>query len=566
MRAFTLSANHSILRILLVGLALLSTVLVVTWPLAVHLTDTLPLGTEQEATVPLFNLWTLWWSAHSAVQGFDGYWQAPIFYPSEGTFTFSEPQLFTSLLVSGLWNILDSPASIYNLSLLFCLFLNGLFAYRLALSLNLAILPAFLCGMFMIGLPITSKLLGVLPLLPFFGMLWALEGFVRFGLNGSVRAALWAGTGLLVLFFSSQQLALLFGIFGLLAGGIGLYQQEWKWKAMIRLGAIGLGVSLIVLLYAWYPLQLHQSMALTRSETIVKSLSAHPSDYLSKPLTASIPFPPLEKLESDTAGLFPGLGILCLAGWGIVRSQRNHVTRLWVSYFLGMAMVAFLLSLGMNISLGGWHPFETLRQVVPGFHELRSPFRFAILTHISLAVLAAYGLQTLLHSGRQRKHQFSLVCVLSLITLTENLSIPQPLLPMPTPLRPEWAKWVQTHNQSQVMAHIPFPQGRHVSHYEIEAERMVAQLTHGKPMVNGYSGYFPPGYHHFQVDMAKNFPNQFLLCFLSKPLKVDTLIFDQGWYTQHQNQVGQFPELDRVLYKDTEVVVVSFPKIVKDCQ
>jgi len=45
----------------------------------------------------------------------------------------------------------------------------------------------------MIGLPITQKLFGVLPLIPIFGMLWALEGFVRFGREGSMRMAVWAG-------------------------------------------------------------------------------------------------------------------------------------------------------------------------------------------------------------------------------------------------------------------------------------------------------------------------------------------------------------------------------------
>src|SRR5205809_220390 len=51
---------------LVVGATCLAGALAASWPLALHLTTSVSLGTEQEATVPLFNLWTLWWTAHGA--------------------------------------------------------------------------------------------------------------------------------------------------------------------------------------------------------------------------------------------------------------------------------------------------------------------------------------------------------------------------------------------------------------------------------------------------------------------------------------------------------------------
>lgn len=53
-----------------------------TWPLATHLVGHLPLGSEEAATVPLFNLWIMWWNSDRAAAGFADYWQAPIFYPA----------------------------------------------------------------------------------------------------------------------------------------------------------------------------------------------------------------------------------------------------------------------------------------------------------------------------------------------------------------------------------------------------------------------------------------------------------------------------------------------------
>src|SRR5215207_9025081 len=90
----------------------------VTWPLALHLTTAVPLGTEREATVPLFNLWTLWWTADRAAHAFAGYWDAPIFQPTPGAFTFSEPQTLTDLLVAPLWGLGVPPALVYNVALL----------------------------------------------------------------------------------------------------------------------------------------------------------------------------------------------------------------------------------------------------------------------------------------------------------------------------------------------------------------------------------------------------------------------------------------------------------------
>lgn len=65
--------------------------LIFTWPLARHIASGIPMGTETVATVPLFNLWTLWWNADRLGALYQGYWDAPIFYPLEGVFAFSEP-------------------------------------------------------------------------------------------------------------------------------------------------------------------------------------------------------------------------------------------------------------------------------------------------------------------------------------------------------------------------------------------------------------------------------------------------------------------------------------------
>lgn len=540
------------------------TVGIVTWPLGLHLTDAFPVGTEQEVTVPLFNTWSLWWVKDRAAQGFENFWQAPIFFPSEGTFTFSEPQPLTGLLVLGFWNLFDSPIPTYNLTVLLCLFLNGVFAYRLGRALQVPPVPALLGGMLMIGLPITQKLLGVLPLIPIFGMLWALEGFVRFGRDGSLRMAAWTGVGLLVQLFTSQQLALLFGLFALPAGLLAISRQGFRLMAILKLGSMGLAVMLLTGWYAWYPFHLHQALALTRSDNLVTALSAHPSDYFSKPLSASIALPQKEDRNTDTGGLFPGFGLMLLAAWGTVSGLQQGEIRTWTWYFLGTAFCAFMLSLGMHSTIDGGVVLVLLRDWLPGFHELRSPFRFAILVQISLVLLSLHGLANLSRLPRFSENMLA-VWLMGILALAENFALPQPLAILPEKFPPKWTTWVKSHEASHILGHIPFPAGLHVSDYQIETERMLAQMVHRKPLVNGYSGYFPPGYDRFQLDMEKNFPSSFLMCFLSNELKMDTLVIDLPWYKDHQDEMAQFKELSRIGYRDEDVVIIELPRTGGHC-
>src|SRR5260370_38467900 len=50
--------------------ACLATALACTWPLALHLTSSVPLGTETAPTVPVFDVWTLWGSAARLMLGY----------------------------------------------------------------------------------------------------------------------------------------------------------------------------------------------------------------------------------------------------------------------------------------------------------------------------------------------------------------------------------------------------------------------------------------------------------------------------------------------------------------
>jgi hypothetical protein len=101
------------------------------WPLPRDLADAIPMGTEQEATVPIFNLWQLWWTADRVPHFFAGYMDAPIFHPNKGVTAYTEAMPLLGALSTPLWAMELPPALVYNLVLLLVLVLNGYFAYRL---------------------------------------------------------------------------------------------------------------------------------------------------------------------------------------------------------------------------------------------------------------------------------------------------------------------------------------------------------------------------------------------------------------------------------------------------
>ncbi len=406
----------------------------------------------------------------------------------------------------------------------------------------------------MVGLPFVAKVFGVLNLTPVFGMLWALEGLVRYGRTGRLRDAVWAGLGFIVAYLTCQQYALIFVPFALAAAIVALGEQRFARRAILNLVGSFLGAGLLLLPIILPVYSLHKQLGLTRQDIVVQALSAQVSDFFTRPNTASIPFPPPSL--NDTAGLFPGFIVLGLAVVGVILGWRERGARRWILYLAVGVVGAALLAMGLNLSILGWPPFSALR-ALPGFDELRSPFRFAIIMQMLLATLAALGLGYLLIRQRLRllRGGVALIIVLGLLATAENLNVPVPLQPIPASPQTAWTQWLKAQLGGTVVAHIPFPNGISITDYQIEGWRMFAQIDHQKPIVNGYSGYFPPSYTDFQLTMATQFPNSGLLCELNLGLGANTLVVDQGWLTSHHAVMAAQAAFLQPLYTDAQVQI-----------
>lgn len=507
--------------------------IVATWPLLPSIARALPLGTEHEATVPLFNLWTLWWDADRVPHGFSGLWNAPIFHPLEGTFTFSEPLLLLGAALSPLWWMGAPPAAIYNLAILGTLVCNGLATRSLARALGARGGAALLAALAGVTLPYTAKVLGVLPVLPLFGTIWALAALVRFGEEGGWRPAALAVLSFAAQFLAGQQMALLSFPFLLLAGLVALAEQRFRARSIATLGALAILGAIVLSPVARTARSFHEKYGFTRSERIVAALSARPRDFTTRPSSSRLAFPPREdSYMGDTGGLFPGFLLLGLGAAGAWLGWRQGERRLWIGCLLVCAAGGGLLALGLNLRIGDWRPFASLREVVPGLGTLRSPFRAVAISQAVLAALAALALARLA-SWRGNAGRI-LALALGVLAATENLASPGVLVPTPATPRTAWTSWLRERPGELVVAHVPLPRGLHVSDYEVETWRMFAQIDHHRPLMNGYSGYFPSGYGMFQVDMDQNFPSDRLLCMMAFNFGVNTLVLDRPYLEERR--------------------------------
>lgn len=244
---------------------------------------------------------------------------------------------------------------------------------------------------------------------------------------------------------------------------------------------------------------------------------------------------------------------MCVALGGVISQWRHPFSAPWIRFLTAVALSAVLLSFGLHLTFLGWAPFETLRALVPGFEELRSPYRFVALLTALLPIFAALAF-TRIRVGHFRPRSALLVVLLiGVLASAENLNIPVPLYSVPTSARTSWTDWLASDPRPRVIAHLPFASGLRVDDYEREAVREFHQIAHKRPMANGYSSFFPRGYLEFQIQMGNFFPDRRQLCVFSRSLRVTTLVIDLDWARRWQAEIAKLSDVLERAYGDREV-------------
>jgi hypothetical protein len=519
------------------GLGYLVLAVVLTWPLAAHVTTSLTYGTEPAPTVGLFNLWTLRWNQDRAGHLFAHYWDAPIFHPTAGTFALSEPQPLTGLVFTPLSWLTGNPVLASNLVLLLVLAANGWAGARLARHLGAASAPARLAGVLAAGMPFVATQLGVFQLTVVFPLLLLVDAVVRWSGSGGRRTAAEIGLWLAVAFLTCGYYGL-FAVVGIGLPALVLVRRSW----LTRDGLVDLAVAAGVLAVLALPVVLEQARltsGYTRSDELIREQSALSADFWHLPPQAhGAGVLPWVSGEAGGEYLYPGTALLGLGIVGFVvglRQVRPVADRTdtdaepdadppepepepepdagagidWrgrLMFLAGGVALSRLLALGLNLSLGGWSPYSVLQNLVPGFQSLRSPFRFAVLTEVFLVALAALALDALWRWRPTRSVPWGAIAAVVLVTggVLEVGIMPVDLFSVDRHT-PDWAAWLDDHPDGPV-AFLPFPATNEVASYAPTTRHMLQLLDVGDPTPNGYSGLFPPTYDVLEEAM-RLYPN-----------------------------------------------------------
>lgn len=553
------------------------------WPLSLAPSSSISIGFENEATVPLLNIWTLWWNADRASDGFRGYWNAPIFYPTRGTFAFSEAQPTMVLMAPIVW-LTGSRILAYNVYLLLILSLNGYSSQCLFRRLGHQPWLAFIGGVSCQMLPFIWWQSGVVQLTTLFGIIWTIHALLDvFDLPHDHRNKTVHLVTMAQLVFRGLRLGGAFCLTYLMCNYWGLFltlllipSSIWLWNRYLLRPRfwvpilVGGFLSTLVL----GPLvAVQRSLAAehqwTRDQSWICDLSAHPRDFLDTPAT----LPPRDRIipiaenDADTTAGLPTPNIWSKVDWldspeesrtniwplgggslklifapvGLIATLFLKGRRRWGLFAATFAIMAFGLSLGPTVmihpdvpGLGGLIPYEFLQHYVPGFKLIRSPFRFALFVQLAVVWLSVEALDLLnpwrwwdrpllkppeipledpdtavdaqvpyVHPVLRNPPpsiipligQWSMLAsliVVSYVIATEVWPPRQSIYHNQTSGTPSWIMWLRENTRSDdAVACLPFPTGYTVGDYQETSLWMYWGTMHGRPLINGYSGFFP---------------------------------------------------------------------------
>jgi hypothetical protein len=505
------------------------------WPIVQAPTTRLALGVDPVATVPLFNVWTIWWNSDRARHGWRDYWDAPIFHPAEDTFAFSEPQPTSAVVAPVIW-LTGSRVLAYNVYQWLGLVLNGVFAQHLLRLLGIGRWLAVAGGAAMVLLPIVHWQRDVIQLMPLWGILWTWAAMLKIlrrtsthriippcrsiwtllvdvaygrlravtsrarrwaGWRGAVRPGLELGAAFTAAFLTCGHHGLFLA--ALLAGTV-LVLHHWclhprTWPAWLAAAIVAVLVLGPMVGRMQRALEQHK---FTRDEATVTLLSAMPRDYAAAWGRSWIDAG--ESIARPHWRMSPGWIKVSLALCGILFGLCRRRWRRWTAFLLVTAVLAFLLSLGTNLKIREWQAWDTITQAVPGFAQVRNVFRFGYFVQMAVVILSVQALHALYLLGRRflpgTGSRYAPAAAVALLGIAIVLEVrPEPVKFETAPDFQANRGWIEFVRQNtppgRSIACIPFAPGNGVRDFDWTTRWMYCGTYHGVPLVNGYSGFFP---------------------------------------------------------------------------
>ena len=472
---------------------------IATWPLAGHLTSRIP----GDAGDPVLNTWILWWNAHT-IPLTERWWNAPFLLPMPNAMALSEHLLGISVATTPLQWVGATPLVSYNVAFLSSFALSGFFAYLLAFRLTRSIAAAWCAGIAFAFAPYRAGQLSHLQVLTAQWMpvmFLGLHAYLATSGSRTGASTKAGGTAWLALFGVAWLLqALSNGYFMLFLPALIVPWLVWfvDWRRNPRPG-LEILITWAVASLPLVPILLryretHTALGLARSLGDIRQFSASLGSFTrASPLLAVWP---ARAGSSQEDFLFPGVTpiALVLVGLGLIAVRREIRTAIALRSALLFYGAATLLMWALALGPGGqpdgppawWHPYAWLLWL-PGFDGLRVPARFAMLGTLTLAVASALAFARLRPVSIGLRATFLTVVIAGLVVdgLTRSIPLAQPPARVVLP-------------EASAVVEIP------VDDSLVNAAAMYRQMSHDRPLLNGYTGHTPPHYAVLTYALARS--------------------------------------------------------------
>jgi hypothetical protein len=425
------------------------------WPLVRDLAHTGPMDRPDGR----LNAWILAWAGEAAWTAPSRVFPAPAFHPLPDALAFSENLLLPAVAVAPLQK-LGGPVLAYNVALLGSLLLSGLGAQLLVRRASGDRLAAFVGGAYFAAGPhrwtrlshLHAQVTVFLPL--------ALLALDRFWERRTLRRALAVGLALALQGLASIYLGAITASALAVAVAVALFGGLLP-RDLARLAASFLLAAAVL----WPVTRPYLRMrAFQGQEFTLETVSTYAASLPSYAAAGTSAWGALTQRHLDPEAvrdtLFPGLAVLALGVAGLAAAPRRYR-----AVAVAASAVAIVFSLGPDTAF-----YRFLHEHVLLVRGVRALARFALVPTLALSVLAGLAL-----SGRRR---LAALGALGLM-MVESANLPLRLERYDGP--PPAARWLAGKEGAVLV--LPLA--------ENDTLAMLDGLAHGRPLVNGDSGFVP---------------------------------------------------------------------------
>jgi hypothetical protein len=477
-----------------------------TWPLGPYLSTRIP----HDPGDPVLNTYLLAWNAITVPFG-DRWWNPPFFFPMRGALALSEHLAGLAPLSSPIQWLGGSPVLAYNISLLASYTLSGWFAFLLVTRLTGSRAAGLCAGVAFGFAPYRAGQLAHLQVLTSQWLALQLLAMHAYLEDGRRRWLLLSGAAWLIQGLSNGYYLLFTPV--LLGLWLVWFPQWRQHQRRVLTLIIGWGVASLpfVPILVRYR-EVHEALGLTRGVQEIVNFSARPSSFLNPPNLLA--FWPPRSAASEEDYLFPGLTVLVLIVAGAIALAARTDWRTAIrrrSPFLFYTLAAVLMAVltfgpGAPDSATRWlRPYFWLT-FLPGVGSLRVPARFAMLSTLCMAIAAGIAVARLMPVARGARVAF-------IALVLGGLAIDGWMDPLPM-IAPPGRQLLANVSADAAVLELP-PDETAVS-----INAMYRALFHRRPLINGYSGHFPPHYRILSQALRRRDPSPIVELARGRPLVI----------------------------------------------